>query len=709
MTRARSSYTADYVAVAYTLAYYGWLALRTPRQPSSLLIAELSFYPLGLAVGWQYLRNAGVGSLDRRTRLGWASLSVSALILWFVGNTWPALVSDFGASTPPAWAGTLETVRFVFLLFGLLVFPWRPPAWRRTGPQLADVGLVLVAGFVLAHHYGFRAAGRVLPSHLPEAALAQAVLDWLVFVTIAVGILQKRDATTRGVFLWLLLSYTLYQLADYRLAGLHDYRVGDSVDGIWFAAWVCRWAGARFAWHRYQREQDADATRDETPVTERRGGMFSYTLVAVIFAVLIGRVTMAEREHLEMFVLSATAMAGLLLLRQAVQIRENRHLYGEQLAQEARFRSLVQKATDIVLIVEAGGRVTYASPSTDRVFGPGAILPGARLADLLPKEDADALAPPATDPSRPVVRRQCRLRTARGDSRAVEIASTDLRDDPAVRGIVLNCRDVTERDELDRQLRQALQLDAVGHLAGGLAHDFNNVLMVIRGYAQLLRDDFPALSQKSADLRTIEDAVDRAAAVTKKLVAFSRDRAVERTELDLNLVLRDLMPLLRQLLPDRIEVDIDAADDLWTVRADQGQIEQVIVNLVDNARDAMPGGGRVRIRTANRPVADGTPATADLPAGDYVALAVSDQGVGLPDQPQQRMFEPFLSTKPKDQGLGLGLAMIRSIVSGCGGGIVVDSAADHDTTCTVLLPRSTDPAGVTERPSTGSVAPGAER
>ncbi|HEY3381032.1 MAG TPA: ATP-binding protein [Vicinamibacterales bacterium] len=686
----RPEYTADYLALAYGLAYCGWLCVRTPGTPATLFVAEVAFYPLGLAVGWLYLRNAGVPGLERRTRLGWTLLGFGAFVLWILGATWSSFIGSVGSATDPAWDGPLEILQQLLLVAAFLVFPGRTVTSRGRRRLAADFGLILVAGFVLAYHYGTRAAARASPASPSEVAYVQSVLDWVVFVALAVGVLQKREGATRGAFLWLLVANTLYLAANYQLAGTPTYHSGDSVDGIWFAAWACRWTAARSAWHRYRAAPVTSLRAADTPVSDLRGGLFSYALVAGTFALLVGRVTFGEREHLEMFVLSATVMAGLLLIRQVVELRENRRVFEGHLAQEARFRSLVQNASDVVLIIDERECVSYVSASADRILGPRAIVPGVRLADLLPNEDVADLAATFAKAPGGVARRQTRLRAASGEWRAVEIAATDLRADPAVGGIVLNCRDVTERSELEDQLRQAQKLDAVGHLAGGLAHDFNNVLTVIRGYAQLVRDDFPPSSRAGMDLQNIEEAVDRAAAVTQKLLAFSREQAVHRTVLDLNAVLRGLSPLLRQLLTDRIEVDIDFGVGLWTIRADQSQMEQVIVNLVSNARDAMPQGGRVRISTANRILTAPMPATGGLPAGDYIALVVSDQGTGMSDEVRERIFEPFFSTKPKDEGLGLGLAMVHGIVTHSGGRVVVESAVGRGTTCTILLPRGVE-------------------
>ncbi len=684
----RREYTADYVALAYGLAYYVWLSLRTPGTDVTVLTGEYSFYPLGLAVGWMYLRNARLQDLDSRTRLAWAILGTGALTLWVIGNTWPRLVHYFGAAAYPGWVGIMEVVQHALLIVAILIFPGRTLTARDRTRFAADVALIAVAGFVLASHYGIRAAGAFSPANPPAVTLAQSVLDWAVFVVAAGGVLHKRDPITRGALLWILVANTLYLSANYLLSSMPVYRLGDGVDGIWFAAWGCRWGAARFAWHRYRQNRASILCTLESPVTNLRSGVFSYVLVAATFAILVGRVASGNRENLELFAISATTMAIMLLVRQLAELRENRRLFDAQIAQEARFRSLVQRASDVVLVVDATGRVSYVSPSASRLFGEGVIAEGRRLADVFGERDSLLLTAERAGSPPSVRRHPCRLRTSAGQWREVDVVAMDMRHDPAVRGTVLNCRDVTERNALEQQLQHARKLDAVGHLAGGLAHDFNNVLTAIRGYTELLREDLPRTSHAGADLAHIEQAVDRAAAVTRKLLSFSRKQDVQRVRLDLNAVLAELDPLLRQMLTDRIEVRTDYAADLWPIRADQGQMEQVIINLVTNARDAMPQGGLLEIGTANRAITPQASETDGPRAGEYVTLTVRDQGVGIPESVRGRIFEPFFSTKPRDRGIGLGLAIVQGIVAQGDGHIRVESTEGRGATFTVSLPRA---------------------
>lgn len=689
-------YAADLVALAYVLAFYGWLFTRTPGTALTARIGDLSFYPLGLAVGWACLRNARLAFLDRRTRLAWGALAAQSLLLWFIGISWPHLVQYFGPAAWPGWIGYMEVLQHLLLLAALLAFPGRQvPAHERTRFRL-DVSLVLVAGFVLAFYFGLRVTLRKPPVGPMEVAVAQSVLDWILFAAGAVGLLQKRDETTRRVLAFLLLGITFYLYANYTLAGMDHYRLGDAVDGIWFFAWVCRWIAARIAWHRYRCGAAGDTVLGERVATssdlEYRSGFLSYVMVAGAFTLLMVQVVAGDGNFLSLLAFSAMLMAALLLVRQVVELRENRRLFESQLAQQSRFQSLVQHSSDVVIILGSDGRVSYVSPAAETVFGPGTVVQGTLLADRLEDAGRNALEALFGRRSGPGGQLHCRMTASAGRWLDVDIVWTDMRADASVNGIVLNCRDVTERNELERQLHHAQKLDAVGHLAGGLAHDFNNVLMAIRGYTELLRDELPAQGQAGEDLRHIEHAVDRAAEVTRKLLAFSRKQAVQPRVLDLNRVLADLQPLLRQLMTHRIEVSLETEPRLWPVMADQGQMEQVIINLATNARDAMPEGGVLRIVTCNRTLTAPTAETAAVQPGDHVVMEVRDEGVGMTPEVRARIFEPFFSTKPKDRGMGLGLAMVHGIVTHSGGRITVDSRPGKGACFTIVLPRTQEQA-----------------
>ena len=269
--------------------------------------------------------------------------------------------------------------------------------------------------------------------------------------------------------------------------------------------------------------------------------------------------------------------------------------------------------------------------------------------------------------------------------------------------------DVTERRSLEAQLRQAQKMEAVGRLAGGVAHDFNNILTTIFGYAELLAGDLPADSPAREDAEEIRKAAERAAGLTRQLLAFSRQQMLEPAVLHLNDLLRDFEKMLRRLVSEDIELRLLTAPDLGNVRADPGQIEQVIMNLVVNARDAMPTGGKLLIETANAELTDQY-AELHQPVvpGEYVRLAVSDTGIGMDAQTQARAFEPFFTTKERGKGTGLGLSTVYGIVKQSGGYIWAYSERHRGTTFKVYLPRVDAPADqlgrrdVTEGPLEGT-------
>ena len=267
-----------------------------------------------------------------------------------------------------------------------------------------------------------------------------------------------------------------------------------------------------------------------------------------------------------------------------------------------------------------------------------------------------------------------------------------------VRGVMVLAADLTERKKLESQLRQAQKMEAVGQLAGGVAHDFNNLLTAIIGYTSLLLKAVPSGDQKHEDLLEIDRAAARATELTQQLLAFSRRQMLQPTLLDLNAVLSDTMRMVGRLLGEQIELAILPDAGLGVVRADRGQIEQVIINLAVNARDAMPGGGKLTLETRNvrldRNYASQHPGATE---GDFIMLAVTDTGIGMSPATQARIFEPFFTTKERGKGTGLGLSTVYGIIKQSGGTIYVYSEPERGTTFKIFLPRVMAP-GPTEVP-----------
>ena len=256
-------------------------------------------------------------------------------------------------------------------------------------------------------------------------------------------------------------------------------------------------------------------------------------------------------------------------------------------------------------------------------------------------------------------------------------------------GIVGITRDITQYKGIEERLRQSQKMEAIGTLAGGVAHDFNNILMVISGYSSVLTEALGANPKLLAHVEQIRKAGERAASLTRQLLAFSRKQTIQPTQLNLNDAVNGIEKLLHRLIGENIVISTNLAIDLGTVLADAGQMEQVILNLAVNARDAMPDGGKVSVETRNIRVLQAvTQRKAEMQPGDYVELTVSDNGMGMAPAVQAHIFEPFFTTKPAGKGTGLGLSTVYGIVQQAGGYVNFESAPGAGTTFRIFLPRT---------------------
>jgi two-component system cell cycle sensor histidine kinase/response regulator CckA len=376
-------------------------------------------------------------------------------------------------------------------------------------------------------------------------------------------------------------------------------------------------------------------------------------------------------------------------------------------ASETHYRTILENIGDGVLITDRQGRYLDVNPRACEVTGyPREELLRLNTADTyLPEERAGVLPRLAEIARSGSASYERSLLRKDGAVIAVDVNARAL---PAG-NLLATLRDVTDRKRLEEQLRQAQKMEAVGRLAGGVAHDFNNVLTAIFGYADLLTEEFPAGSPARQDLEEIRKAATRAAALTRQLLAFSRQQVLAPVVLSVNDLVDDVDKMLRRLVGEDVELRLTLVRDAGNVRADSGQLQQVIVNLVVNARDAMPTGGKLLIETAD---ADLTEQYAELHQavipGRYVMLAVSDTGVGMDAQTKARIFEPFFTTKEKGKGTGLGLSTVYGIVKQSGGYVWVYSEPGHGTTFKVYLPRVDAPAEPQAPPREAATLTGTE-
>ena len=361
---------------------------------------------------------------------------------------------------------------------------------------------------------------------------------------------------------------------------------------------------------------------------------------------------------------------------------------------ETKYRMLVEQVNAITYIAEIGihGKWFYVSPQIEAILGytPEEWLNLAMGWDEHIHSDDLPAVIAAEEQSRQGVPFTAEFRIRRKDGREVWLSDTAVvvqgsDKHPVMEGIMV---DITERKALETQLQQSQKMEAVGRLAGGIAHDFNNLLTIISGYTELALSRPHIPHEVRSDIERIENASGRAAALVRQLLAFSRKQVLQPKILDLNQIVLNLDSLLRRLMDERIEMITRVREDIGKVKADPAQIEQVIMNLVVNARDAMPEGGRLIVETCNADLDTGYAVEhVSVKAGRYVMLAVSDTGVGMDQQTVAHIFEPFFTTKESGRGTGLGLSTVYGIVKQSGGYIWVYSEPGKGSTFKVYLPR----------------------
>ena len=300
------------------------------------------------------------------------------------------------------------------------------------------------------------------------------------------------------------------------------------------------------------------------------------------------------------------------------------------------------------------------------------------------------------------------IRVRAGADRLV-LASVDLTELDGEMCTIGTFHDVTEQRALEAQLRHSQKMDAVGRLAGGVAHDFNNLLTVITGCGEMLLESLPPEDERRSELLEIREAARQAAVLTRQLLAFSRKQLLTPRVIDLNALVGEMERLLRRVISEDITLVTELDPALEHVRADPAQLQQVVLNMVVNARDAMPRGGRLTLRTANaRSMAAVAGERSVMAPGEYVVLAVSDTGVGMDEKTKSRVFEPFFTTKENGKGTGLGLATVYGIVKQSGGYVWVESAPGRGATFEIYLPRSEEPVGAAPERAVMAVARGRE-
>jgi len=359
---------------------------------------------------------------------------------------------------------------------------------------------------------------------------------------------------------------------------------------------------------------------------------------------------------------------------------------------ERRFRSLIENASDAIAIISAEGKFVYTSDSYKTVLGyEPAELNGRDALDFVHKDDLPAAAESHERLASGVdetVHVTLRCRHKDGMWRTLDARARNLLHDPAIAGIVSASRDVTQQHALKAELVQAQKMEAIGQLAGGVAHDFNNLLTVISTNVELIVNGIQPQSPVHENLSEMRRAASQAAALTRQLLNFTHRRSEEPQVISLNDVVTDSEGLLRRVIGEPSELRVTLADRTPLVKIDRAQLDQVLMNLVFNARDAIAAGGVVEVSTERRTVEKrDARAAGAAPAGEYCVLSVRDTGAGMTPETRARAFDPFYTTKEIGKGTGLGLAMVYTIVKGAGGFIDLETRRGAGTTFRIHLPR----------------------
>jgi PAS domain S-box-containing protein len=468
---------------------------------------------------------------------------------------------------------------------------------------------------------------------------------------------------------------------------------------------ISEWLNDPQFWRKHTHPDDVERCTTYCLDATRRGRdhQFEYRMIAADGRVVWLRDTVTVKE----------AADGSPLLTGVMLDITDKKADEERIKRLERFgRALLENSSDNIAVIRRDGVTTYQSEAVERQLGyKSDDLVGQNNFHLIHPDDRESATRRMVDIlSSDDVVGPIRFRGIHKDGHVVVLESLGKRfEDEGEVFAIINTRDITQQARLEAQLAQAMKMEALGQLAGGVAHDFNNLLTVITGYTETVREMLGPDDAHAREVEEIRRAADRAAVLTSQLLAFSRKQVLKAEIQDLNEVVRDVGSMIGRVIGATIELQLELASERALVVADRGQMEQVLLNLAVNARDAMPYGGTLKTRTSTATV-DGSLAAQRPPLtpGKYVVLEVIDSGSGMSSDVQRHVFEPFFTTKDPGKGTGLGLSTVYGIVKQSRGFVFVDSELGRGTSFTIYLPLAEGHATEPAAQSVSTVAPGRE-
>ena len=703
---------------AYVILYRLW-SFSSPLPPEQRTFwSDLAVLPLLVAFVLAR-RAARTPGLDAGTRKAWSWLAIAFLLNWLGDVLWVV----YQWMLPREVFLALHHAAYAFLypamLIGLLSFP----GFLRTRGEALQFGLdaaiVLLGGLMLFWSIVYGPAASLAGRDF--ASLARAICyplgDLLMLLTASMIAGRYWREPVRLVFLLFIVGL-LASLVDNAAYGLQLLSGNESIaladESLYMLGWFF-FAASAYAERRLALSGASAAAGAGGP--EPSMSLLPYVAAGVGYGTLFLSVLQHHTAALGGLVIGAALLTAVVLIRQAVAIRENMRLTAERTAREseaalrkseqrteertAQLDALIANSPLAIVAMDTSTRIQFVNPAFERIFQYRQDEAEGRTLDALLVPDDPALHAESdgfrdTAVAGGTVHATTVRRRKDGTLVDVELYGLPMAAGGRSFGFYAIYNDVTEQKQLSERLRQAQKMEAVGQLAGGVAHDFNNILTAILGYSDMLLSVTDEEDSRHQDLQEIHKAAERAASLTSQLLAFSRKQLLRPQVLNLGALVGNLGNMLRRLIGENIELVIRVAPNVGHVKADPGQLEQIVLNLTVNAREAMPNGGRLEIAIHDVAVSRGKGTDPEyVEPGHYVAMVVSDTGVGMDSHVRAHLFEPFFTTK--ETGTGLGLATVYGIVKQSGGYIWAQSEPHRGSSLTLYFPsvdEALEPAAV---------------